>query len=94
MNLCTNAFFHNKEKTVRAENLNLDTINSEEREVIVYKMRRELEEMSELATQNDSLFSQASLTPTHHQFSLWKRNLLIPLSDQLEEHAKRKLSEQ
>lgn len=92
-NLCTNAFFHNKEKTVRAENLNLDAMNTEEREVMVYKMRRELEDMSELATQNDSLFSQASLTPQHHQFSLWKRNLFIPLTDQLEEHAKRKLSE-
>ena len=81
MNLCTNAFFHNKEKTVRAENLNLDSMNAEEREVLNYKMRRELEEMSELATQNESLFSQANLNPTHSQFSLWKRNLLIPLSD-------------
>lgn len=94
VNLCTNAFFHNKEKTMRQENLNLDTLDSDERERVMYSMKRELEEMSELATQNESLFSPANLNPTHSQYSLWKRNLMMPLSDQLEEHAKRKLAEQ
>ena len=31
VNLCTSAFFHNKEKTVRSENLNLDSMNSDEK---------------------------------------------------------------
>ena len=28
VNLCTNAFFHNKEKTIRPEHLNMDSLNS------------------------------------------------------------------
>jgi hypothetical protein len=35
---------------VRSENLNLDSMNSEEKEVVMYNMKRELEEMSELAS--------------------------------------------
>ena len=64
VNLCTSAFFHNKEKTVRSENLNLDSMNSEEKEVVMYNMKRELEEMSELASQKNQYFSQSSLSPT------------------------------
>ena len=48
VNLCATAFFHNKEKTVREENFNLDSLNSEEREQLVYRMRRDLEEHSQL----------------------------------------------
>lgn len=40
VNLCTTAFFHNKEKTIREEHLNLDAMNSKEKEEIVYKMKR------------------------------------------------------
>lgn len=50
INLCTNAFFQNKDKTIRKENLNYDSINTKERELIIYNMKREFEEMSELAT--------------------------------------------
>jgi hypothetical protein len=57
VNLCTNAFFHNKEKTVRQENLNLDSMNSTEKEEVIYKLKRELEELSELPNHNDSFFS-------------------------------------
>ena len=31
--------------------------------------------------------------PVHTQFNIWKRNLFVPLHDQLEEHAKRKMEE-
>ena len=93
VNLCTNAFFHNKEKTVRQENLDLDSLNTEEKELVMYNMKRELEEMSELPTQNDSFFSSAKISPTQTQFSIWKKNLFVPLADQLEEQAKRKLAE-
>ena len=48
VNLCTNAFFHNKEKTVKADSLNMDSMNSDEKEVVMYNMKRELEQMSEL----------------------------------------------
>jgi hypothetical protein len=50
INLCTNAFFHNKDKTIRIENLNYDSMNTKERELVIYNMKRELEELSELAT--------------------------------------------
>lgn len=43
---------------MRAENLNLDSMNTEERELVTYNMKRELEVMSELPDQNDSLFSK------------------------------------
>lgn len=49
--------------------------------------------MSELPIQNESFFSQVTLNPTAQQFSIWKRNLFIPLTDQLEEQAKRKIAE-
>ena len=55
----------------------------------MYNMKRELEELSELPNHNDSLFT----TPTQTQFSIWKKNLFVPLADQLEEQAKRKLAE-
>lgn len=63
VNLCTNAFYHNKEKTVRHENLDLDAMNSEERELMIYQMKRELEEMSELPIQNENFFSKVNLNP-------------------------------
>jgi hypothetical protein len=49
VNLMTNAFFNNKEKSVTDENLDLDSMNSEEKEVVIYRMKKELEDMSELA---------------------------------------------
>jgi len=50
INMCTNAFFHNKDKTIRIENLNYDAMTTKEREKLIYNMKIELEEMSELAT--------------------------------------------
>ena len=35
VNLCTTAFFHNKEKTIRDEHLNLDSLGTKEREEVV-----------------------------------------------------------
>jgi len=43
VNLCTSAFFHNKEKTVRRENLDLDSMNTKEKELVMFNMKRELE---------------------------------------------------
>lgn len=48
INLCTTAFFHNKEKTIRNEHLNLDSMNSTEKEEVIFKMKKQLETMSEL----------------------------------------------
>jgi len=55
--MCTNAFIQNKDKTVRAENLNLDTMNSAEKEQVMYKMKMELEKFSELPDENSSFFT-------------------------------------
>lgn len=43
VNLCTVAFYHNKEKTIREENLNLDSLVGKEREEVVFKMKMQLE---------------------------------------------------
>lgn len=57
VNLCTSAFFHNKEKTIRMEHLNLDSMNSKEKEEIVFKMKKQLESMAEMPLHNESFFS-------------------------------------
>lgn len=64
VNLCTNAFFNNKEKSVSSDYLNLDSMNSNEKEVVMYKMKRELEKMSELASEQSKLFTAFSPTQT------------------------------
>mmetsp|Transcript_34947 Transcript_34947/g.53649 ORF Transcript_34947/g.53649 Transcript_34947/m.53649 type:complete len:493 (+) Transcript_34947:413-1891(+) len=94
INLCTNAFFHNKDKTVREENLDLDSLTSQEREKVIYKLKKELEDMSAVADHQDSFFSPVMKSPTQTQFGIWKKNLFIPLTDQLEEQAQRKFDEQ
>jgi|LauGreDrversion4_2_1035121.scaffolds.fasta_scaffold196587_1 hypothetical protein len=48
INLCTTAFFHNKEKTIREEHLNLDSLDSKEKEQVIYRMKKQLEAMSVL----------------------------------------------
>ena len=40
INLCTNAFFHNKEKTIRQENLNLDSMTSSEKDQVMFRMKK------------------------------------------------------
>ena len=50
--------------------------------------------MSELAPQNESFFSAVGKNNAlQTQFNIWKRNLFVPLTDQLEEQAKRKMEE-
>lgn len=94
INMCTTAYIQNKDKTVREENLNLDGMNSQERDEVMFKMRRELEKFSELPDDNDSFFSSIkNASPLNAQFKIWKKNLFIPLTDQLEEQARRKLAE-
>jgi hypothetical protein len=44
--MCTTAYIQNKDKTVREENLNLDSMNSKERDEVMFKMKRELEKFS------------------------------------------------
>ena len=57
MNLCTTAFYHNKEKTIREEHLNLDSLGTKEKEEIVFRMKKQLETLSELPIQNESFFT-------------------------------------
>ena len=80
------------EKTVREENLNFDVMSSKEREEILYKMKRNLEEMSELPIENESFFSVIQEKDKMYQsYKVWRMNMTIPLQDHLEEHAKRKM---
>mmetsp|Transcript_17549 Transcript_17549/g.29612 ORF Transcript_17549/g.29612 Transcript_17549/m.29612 type:complete len:216 (+) Transcript_17549:1066-1713(+) len=57
VNLCTNAFFNQKDKSVREENFNLDSLTSHEKDEVMYRMTRELEELSGLPDHNDSFFA-------------------------------------
>jgi hypothetical protein len=94
INMCTNAFIQNKDKTVREENLNLDAMNGKEREEAIFKMKLELERLSGLPDDDDSFFTTIKGgSPLKSQFSIWKKNLFIPLSDQIEEQAQRKVRE-
>lgn len=94
VNLCTSAFFHNKEKTIRAEHLNFDSMNSKEKEEIIYRMKTQLDHLSDVPLHNDSFFSSIKqVNPLQTQFNIWKRNLYVPLHDQLQEKAKRKIQE-
>lgn len=94
VNLCTSAFFHNKDKTVREDTLNLDALNSEEKKEVMYKMKRQLEELGELPLDKDSFFTNiGKVSPLQTQFKIWKKNLFIPLDEQLREHAERKVKE-
>lgn len=40
VNLCASAFFHNKEKTIREEHLNMDSMNSQEKEDVIFRMKK------------------------------------------------------
>jgi hypothetical protein len=62
VNMCTNAFFHNKEKTLRIEHLNFDNMHSEEKEEIIFKMKKQLETHGELPIDNESFFSAIGKT--------------------------------
>ena len=47
-----------------------------------------------MAPQNESFFSAVGKNNAlQTQFNIWKRNLFVPLTDQLEEQAKRKMEE-
>lgn len=94
VNMCTTAYIQNKDKTVREENLNLDGMNSKEREEVMFKMKRELEKFSSLPDDDESFFTTIkNASPLNTQFKIWRKNLFIPLTDQLEEQARRKLAE-
>mmetsp|Transcript_32705 Transcript_32705/g.24145 ORF Transcript_32705/g.24145 Transcript_32705/m.24145 type:complete len:121 (+) Transcript_32705:1-363(+) len=94
INLCTTAFFHNKEKRLKLESLNLDAVNSAEREDVYFRLKKQLEADGELPITNDRFFvSPQKQTALQTQFKIWKRNMVVPLTDQLEEHAQRKLDQ-
>jgi hypothetical protein len=81
INMCSSAFIQNKDKTVREENLNLDSMNSKEREEAVYKMQMELERLSDLPDESSAFFSAINHSPLKSQFSIWKKNMFVPLTD-------------
>lgn len=58
INMHTKNLYQSKDKTVRMENLNLDSMNSEERKEQMFKMKLELEKLSTLPDEDESLFSQ------------------------------------
>ena len=57
VNMATKAFFERKDKTVLDESLNFDNMASREREEVMYRLNRELEEISRTPDANESFFS-------------------------------------
>lgn len=69
-------------------------MNGKEKEEIVFRMKNQLENLSDLPIHNDSFYSNVKqANPLQTQFTLWKKNLFVPLNEQLEERAKRKMIE-
>ena len=58
------AFFHNKEKTVREDNLNLDSMSSTERDRVLYNIKMELKKFSDQPNLDSKYFSLSNLSPT------------------------------
>ena len=86
--MATKAFFERQDKTVLVENLNFDNMTSREREEVMYRMNRQLEEISKTPDGDDSFFSQLTNdNQLQTQFRLWRQNMTIPLTDQLKERA-------
>ena len=94
VNMATTAYFEQKDKTVREENLNMDSLSSKEREQLMLRMNRQLEEISMTPDHDESFFTAITHdTQLQTNFKLWKKNLSIPLTDQLKEHAQRKVED-
>lgn len=80
--MATNEFFERQDKTVREENFNFDSMTSREREEIMYRMNRQLEEISLTPDAKSSFFTDLTNdTQLQTQFKLWKQNLTMPLTD-------------
>jgi len=52
--------YANKDKTVRVENLNLDSMNSSERKEAMFKMKMELDKLTTLPDEDNSLWRNIS----------------------------------
>jgi hypothetical protein len=60
----------------------LDSLGGKEREEVVFRMRKQLESMTELPIQNESFFSAVGKkSAIQTQFDIWKKNLFVPLGD-------------
>ena len=80
--MATRDFFEKKDKTMLEDNLNFDSMTSREREEVMYRMNRQLEEISRTPDADESFFSQLSQdSQLQTQFKIWKQNLSMPLTD-------------
>jgi hypothetical protein len=81
-NVCSTAFVENRDKTIRAELLNHDTMNSKEREEAMFKMKHELEKMAQMPDDNESFFTKIDdNSALRQQFKVWKKNMYVPLRE-------------
>jgi hypothetical protein len=80
--MSTKALFDRKQQVVRADKINYDLMNSKEKEEVMFKMKRELDKYSELPLDSTQFFVPLKQgSPLATQFMLWKKNLMIPLTD-------------
>lgn len=80
------------EKSVRKENLDFDALDREAKKEMIFRLKQKLDEYGELPTDKQEFFvdknrKQSALMA---QFDLWRRNLILPLSEQLDEQYARK----
>ena len=63
-------------------------MSSREREEVMYRMNRQLEEISKTPDGDESFFSQLTTdNQLQTQFRLWRQNMTVPLTDQIKERA-------
>lgn len=62
-NIIANGYFLNMDKTMRKEDLNLDSINTKEREELLFSLKQRLDTLGEIPLHNDSFFSKIKNTP-------------------------------
>lgn len=91
INMSSKAFVENMDKTVRQENMNFDAMQSKERKEAMYKLQLQLEKLSAVPDEDSGFFSDLKQGPIGSQFNMWKKNMYVPLTDQLKEQAERKV---
>ncbi len=62
--MCTTAFFHNKDKTIRDDRLDFDSMHSSEKEEVMFKLKKQLEQYSELPIDSDEYVVDVPKVPS------------------------------
>ena len=91
-----NQLYGHNQKSVRKEHLDFDTLEGEVKKEMIFRIKQKLDEYSELPTDNEEYFVEPSGKKSllTSQFDIWRRNMFMPLSEQLDEQQERKIQRQ